>query len=310
LRDFFFHKVSHPSIKIDDPKYQPYGAFEWALPSKPNWTEPLGQKLCILDLDSRPLDSDGHIFGPNPINWTHAESIHGPSLGILQHWVYAKIHGYAYYFVRTGEFEDRRASWKKPTIIDRVLQKHRVCVFVDSDAIFNHLDLPFEWLLNYWDIRDTDSVSLAIDPDLPHNKDEKGKLYLNTGFIIAQNQSTTFSIMHDWASCVDGDKYPNCTEYRTKSYGHPSDQGGFGNYVRYDYEDNIKELPCAEANGFAEHGSECLGTFIKHLWTGKRDLIKIAVGQQIPGDFLRILHEQMLKEKDKFFVTEEELLGR
>lgn len=214
--------------------------------------------------------------------------------------------------MHTNEFDDgRRGSWKKPVIIRRVLQKHPTCVFVDSDAIFSRLDLPLEWLFNYWGIeRDTHVVSLAKDPDLKHNYDSRGRLYDNTGFIIAQSHPTTFDMMTDWAQCADdGGKFPNCTEWRFKKPNHPSDQGGFGNYVRYEYLDHIKELPCSEANGFFEHRTECVGTFVKHLWTGKNELLKIAVAQQIPGKFLELFHQQMMAEKEHFYLTEDEMMS-
>lgn len=212
--------------------------------------------------------------------------------------------------MQTEQFTDRRGSWKKPSILKRVLQKHKTCVFVDSDAIFTNMDLPFEWLLNYWDIdREKDAVALAQDPPAPRNNDERGKLYDNTGFIIAQHSQTTFDMMQEWAVCADdGGKYPNCTQYRDKTE-HPSDQGGFGNYIRYEYEGSVKELPCSEANGFPQHNSKCKGTFVKHLWTGKRDLIKMAVGLQIPGQFLELFHEQMLREKDEYYITEKDLMS-
>jgi hypothetical protein len=117
-------------------------------------------------------------------------------------------------------------------------------------------------------------------------------------------------MMDDWATCADdGGKFPNCTEWRVKKPNHPSDQGGFGNYIRYEYEDSIRELPCAEANGFLEHKTECVGTFVQHLWTGKNDLLKIAVGKHIPGMFLELFHEKMMAEKSEFFITEKELMS-
>ncbi|ROT42489.1 hypothetical protein SODALDRAFT_336204 [Sodiomyces alkalinus F11] len=311
MRNFFIEKISPPSVKLDTPKYKPYGAFEWKFPegAKKRWTKPLGKNLCIFDLDSRPFDEPGQIFGRKVLTWEKPEEIHGLSLGVLQHWLFAKIHGYKYYYVKTGDFQDRRASWKKPFIIRKMLEKHETCVYMDSDAIFNHMDLPVEWLLNYWDIdAKKDLVSLSIDPKAEHNRDKKGKLYDNTGFVIAQNHPVTFNMMDDWAVCADdGGKHPDCVDYRTVAFGRPSDQGGFGNFIRYDYKDSVKELPCSEANGFPEDRSECVGTFVKHLWSGKSDLIKIAIGQQIPGAFLEAFHRQILAEKDEFYWTEDEL---
>ncbi|KAM0276021.1 hypothetical protein ACHAQH_007191 [Verticillium albo-atrum] len=310
LQAFFLDHIVKPSVKPTDPVYAPSGAFKWKLPKHIGWPQPLGKDLVILDMDSRPLNKTGEIFGNQTLSWDDAGTIHGPSLGILQHWLYAKIHGYKYHYIQTGTFPDRRDSWKKPVIIGRVTSKYKTSVFADSDAIFNHLDLPFEWLLNYWDIKnDTDALALATDPKAKHNQDEKGKLYANTGFIITQNIPVTYDIMKDWSECADvGGKFPNCTDYRDKSGGHPSDQGGFGNYIRYEYNESVKELPCAEANGFPEDKSECKGTFIKHLWTGKHTYIKIAIGSMIPGRFLEIFHKQMLSEKESFYLTEEQIM--
>ena len=223
----------------------------------------------------------------------------------------AKIHGYKYYFVTFDTPEDRRSSWEKPAIISKILEKHQTCVYIDSDAIFYHMDLPMEWLINYWQIDpEVHSLSLAWDPNFPHNMDKFNKLYLNTGFIIAQNNSHTFDILRDWDDCTnETGKHPECTEFRYNGFGRPTDQGGFGTYIRYDYPNNIKDLPCAEANGFPEDPSECKGTFIRHMWSGKSTLIKIVTGHQFPGRFLEMMHKMFLAEKKDFYWSKKELLG-
>ena len=182
---------------------------------------------------------------------------------------------------------------------------------MDSDAIFHRLDLPFEWLMNYWDLDPSrNSLALAIDPELEHNRNKFGDLYLNTGFIIAQNNERTFQILKDWEECPnDGSKYPDCKQFRYNDPGKPTDQGGFGTYIRYDYPEDIKELPCTEANGFPESKTGCSGLFIQHLWTGKSDWIKVRIGEQLPGKFLELFHRQFLDEKDEFFIAEAELMG-
>lgn len=192
-----------------------------------------------------------------------------------------------------------------------ILRDHDACLYLDSDAIFNHLDLPFEWLMNYWDIhKSNNSLALATDPDLDKNKDKFGKLFLNTGFIVAQNNPKTFEILKAWESCADdGGIHPECTSFRTNARGMPTDQGGFGTFIRYDYPEDIKELPCVEANGYMESMTGCNGRFIKHVWTAKDTWLNIAVGQQFPGRFLEVFHSQFLKEKDKFYFTEEQLMA-
>ncbi|KAK5989426.1 hypothetical protein PT974_10945 [Cladobotryum mycophilum] len=312
LRSTWFDHLHKPSIKPDAPFYQPYGAFKWDLKSEPKFPEPMGEELCIIDLDNRPFDAPDQIFGPHVMSWKNASQIHGLSMGVLNHWLYAKIHGYKYYFIAIDTPEDRRASWKKPPIISKILKDHKTCLYLDSDAIFHNLDLPFEWLMNYWDIDPaTNSLALAVDPDREFNKDKKGKLMLNTGFIVAQNNPKTYEIMNAWEGCPEANgRYPECVEFRLNDPGRPTDQGGFGTYVRYDYPNDIKELSCQDANGYPDSGSDCEGKFIRHLWTGKDSWIKIFVGEQVPGPYLEMFHKEYLAEKSSFYITEKQLMGR
>lgn len=225
----------------------------------------------------------------------------------------AKIHGYKYYFVHIDEYPDRRNSWKKAPVVSKILKDHKVCAFVDSDVTFNQLDLPFEWLLNYWRYwPDQQLLALALDPDgVEKNIDRYGKLYLNTGFIISQNLPRTHEIFAAWEACPDeGGKHPECTEFRKNAPGFPTDQGGFGAYIRYEFNrlTDIAELPCNEANGFPESHSGCSGIFIRHWWTGKDDWIKEGVGPQVPGPYLKLFHQEFLADRPNFWITEHELM--
>lgn len=177
--------------------------------------------------------------------------------------------------------------------------------------MFNRLDLPLEWLMNYWSISPhNNSLALPYDPNEQHNLDRFGNLFLNTGFMIMQNNKKTYEIFKDWDACPDeGGKHPDCVEFRERKGWQPTDQGGFGTFIRYDYADDILELPCAEANGFPEHGSECKGEFIKHVWLGKEDRLVQAVGAVFPGVLLDNFHRQFLSEKDVFFTTEDKLMA-
>jgi hypothetical protein len=181
---------------------------------------------------------------------------------------------------------------------------------MDSDAIFPQISLPFEWIMNYWALDPAvDSVAMAIDPDKPYNRDRLGKLYLNTGFIIAHAQPTTFKLMDAWRTCPDeGSPYPECVEFKQPMF-NLTDQGGFGTFIRYDFKENVRELPCKEANGFAKSETECRGELVSHLWTGKDTWIKDRVGEQIPGDLLEALHGMFRREMESFRFGEEEILA-
>ena len=37
-------------------------------------------------------------------------------------------------------------------------------IIMDGDAIFTHLHLPLEWLMNRWEISPNKTLSLALDP--------------------------------------------------------------------------------------------------------------------------------------------------
>lgn len=312
LREFYLENLMKVETKPDDKTIRQFGAFDVELPSEPYFTEPLGKKLCIIDMDSRPFNESGQIFAEEGMSWDDAQTVHGLAGGVLNHFVYSKIHGYKYYYINLESYDDRRDSWKKPPIMSAILKDHDVCIYLDSDAIFNRLDVPFEWLMNYWEINDkNNSLALAADPNAKNNQDKFGKVYLNTGFIVAQNNEKTFEIFDEWEDCPnDGGKHPECSEFRTNRPGKPTDQGGFGTYIRYDYPKDIKELLCTEANGFPESHSGCEGKFIKHLWTGKNTHIKVAIGQQFPGDLLHAWHKQFLDERKDFYITELDLLSR
>lgn len=310
----YLKHVARPMVQVNSSQVALFGVseFSWYISENTtsHWNEPSGEELCIIDLDNRPFNETGQIFANETMSWENATEVHGLSVGILNHWLYARIHGYKYYYVHVDQFEDRRTNWKKTVVIPEILKKHKTCVYLDSDAIFSHLDLPFEWLMNHWNIDpQKDVLSLAVDPEADFNRDERNNLYLNTGFIIAQNTSLAHQILQDWRECPDdGGKYPDCPRFRNPPI-FLSDQGAFGTYIRYDYPENIKELPCAEANGYRDSQTECMGTFVQHLWTGKNTWIKLSVGQQLPGDFLQAFHRQFMSEKEQFWMTEQELMG-
>lgn len=48
----------------------------------------MGENLCIIDLDNRPFNDSGGIFGPELMSWDNAAQVHGLSTGVLNHWVY------------------------------------------------------------------------------------------------------------------------------------------------------------------------------------------------------------------------------
>lgn len=100
-------------------------------------------------------------------------------------------------------------------------------VVMDADAVVHYPEIPLEWLMNRWEFTQNTSFAMAIDPhgaSLEHpegeggeNLDSKGKIYDNTGFIIAHNIPRTHEILRDWLSCpTNEEKYPGCERFKNK----------------------------------------------------------------------------------------------
>ncbi|KAK0629241.1 hypothetical protein B0T17DRAFT_489075 [Bombardia bombarda] len=246
-------------------------------------TTPLRSRICILDVDTRPLDEDGHVFSPTMPTW---DALRSQSAGFMGHYLYALIHGYAYKLIRAPQYADRAPHWTKVVFTQELLRRRRdrydVVVMMDSDVVFASPELPLEWLLNYWRIDRRVVVAMAEDPDLDVNMDLRGKVNLNTGFIIAQTDSAsnnTERLFGEWATCPEDEKrYPGCAQWKDK-FCH--EQAAFSSHVRYDFLDGlsvekgegrkyIRMLPCNEANGAPERKhTGCTGQLVRHYWADK-----------------------------------------
>ena len=59
----------------------------YKLPPNPTWTEPLGKRLCIVDIDTRPLNGANEILSTGPFNWTETGVT---SAGMMGHYLYGR----------------------------------------------------------------------------------------------------------------------------------------------------------------------------------------------------------------------------
>jgi hypothetical protein len=179
------------------------------------------------------------------------------------------IHGYDYKFIQAPSYTDRHQTWVKVPMIREALKTYDYVVFMDADAVFHYHHLPLEWLFNHWNVTDETMLAMALDPVADYNRDERGNINLNTGFIIAQASDRTTQMFNTWEDCVTDEKYANCSKWR---YEWSHEQAAFSNYLRYEYNlpNEVISLPCAEANGYpstAESG--CTGEFVRHYWLNK-----------------------------------------
>ena len=265
-------------IPITEPNFTTFDTQVKTLPPPDQliFKESLGKRICILDVDTRPLDEIGDVFSTELPTW---DLIRPQSAGFLSHYLYSIIHGYSYKFIRAPQYSDRAPHWSKVIFTQEMLKRYDVVVMMDYDAMFPAPELPLEWMMNYWKIDKDVIVAMAEDPDMAWNKDLKGGINVNTGFIIAQAGELAQRLFKDWAECPAETRYPGCAKWKTKIY---HEQAAFSSHVRYDFLDglsveknetatkHIRVLPCMEANGIPEAFEQgCTGQLVRHYWGGK-----------------------------------------
>ncbi|KAH6640113.1 hypothetical protein F5144DRAFT_559402 [Chaetomium tenue] len=236
-------------------------------------TEPLGKRVCILDLDNREFTDHGDVFSYRLPAWNN---LRGPAAGFLSHYLYAMIHGYSYKFVRAPKYPDRAPHWSKVVFTKELLKQYDVVVMMDADAMFSTPQVPLEWLLNYWRIGPEALVAMPEDPLDHPNYDVRHRVNVNSGFIIAQAGEKTQRLFKDWAECPSETRYPGCAVWKKRPF---HEQSAFSSHVRYDFLDGysidshpqyIRTIPCTEANGYPKvAGSGCVGQFVRHYWADK-----------------------------------------
>lgn len=250
------------------------------------YPEPLGRNILILDVDSRGWDAGAAL----------EKDEDGLSRARLNHYLYAQMHNYTYRFVQPKPYASRHNTWVKVDEIYRALRTRafQFVVFTDSDVFFTHLNMPLEALLDYWNIDSTIALAGALDPGIDRaNFDMHDRQLINTGFLITQNTPRTDQMFEDWITCPTDEKYAACSRWKD-SYFH--EQSAFSEYVRYDYADVVKELPCEEANSApGQEPKGCSGKYVRHYWHGK-EMLKQAADENVSAMVLKEAHDSLMLE--------------
>jgi hypothetical protein len=273
------------------------------LPPNPRYKKNLGKDVLILDLETRNLQSS-EAFGKGEYDWRNINHVSG---GIFNHYAYAQIHGYDYKMIHARNFEDRHATWIKPSALANHIKNYKFIVFLDADAAFRFLHVPIEWMMNYWDITPKHAFTMAKDPwtaeEPQFNSDRFNRSYTNTGFMIVQNTDVTMPMLKAWHECPEDTRYTNCSQWKTPKF---HEQSAFGEYIRYDYEDNVKELDCGEANGYpGVEISNCQGKFVRHYWFEKH-LVKVDFRENIMNAITMPIQKLFFENKDGSIITKTE----
>lgn len=204
----------------------------------------------------------------------------------------ATMHGYNYSFIHTQKWpnDERDDVWTKVPQLRNLLDSCQIVVVVDSDVTFQHLELPFEWLLNRWNFTMEHSLAMPFDVEawvnedgvrlleIPDVHDTTGLLSVNAGVVIARSSPRTKEIVDAWVACPqDEDRFPGCSEF---AHGWPAEQGAFSQYIRHHYAEpnDLRYIPCDDAMGFPGNNMNCSGTFLRH-YTSDKQAVKTNVGQ-------------------------------
>jgi hypothetical protein len=184
----------------------------------------------------------------------------------------------------------------------KALETHDTVIFLDSDAIFEHIGLPFEWLMGRWNITEETLLAIAEDPKSDRNSDSQGKVMWNTGFMVGQKTQLTDEFFGRWEDCPTGERYEGC---RAWAYDWAHEQAALANFIRYDYadKDNIRVIKCNEGNGMpGPHGGpNCNGVFVRHYWFGKDSTVKELYDRN-SEEMIVALHRHFHDRREEFFL--------
>lgn len=142
---------------------------------------------------------------------------------------------------------------------------------------------------------------MAVEPSMEWwngSKDTKGRQNLNDGFMIIQNIPQIFDMLKKWERCPEDGIYQGCEGLKMN---WPAEQGAFSEYIRYEFEENIREIPCTEGLGWPEMDSGCKGNLVRH-YTMAKDMVRKAVEESLSQGILEVLHHEMVVQKHYFYL--------
>ncbi|KAJ5390968.1 uncharacterized protein N7496_002036 [Penicillium cataractarum] len=258
----------------------------------------MGNQILILDVESRDIGGPGGLLDDGTPT---TDDLEGLTLGRLNHYMFAKLHGYDYQLVQLPVDPTLHGTWNKVPAMREAIKHYEYVVFMDGDAIFTHPHLPLEWLLNYWGISNDTTMALAEDPSDPFFLNvKKLDINLNTGFVIAHQTPRSEEFFEAWMTCPDETRYEGCGRWKLT---HTHEQAVVNEYLRYDYPEEIQILPCTEANRYPNSG-DCNGEFISHYWPFK-DMIPAGAKEVMAQYFWPPLQKAYSHDRDNIIVTME-----
>jgi hypothetical protein len=277
--------------------------------------------VLIVDIDTRVPNGDNQILNPYVLDFEHMSMSGGGlvSNAIINHYLYALIHGYDYKYYQASSIPDHHDTWILPHAFRALIPDYQFVVAMDADVTLAHLEVPLEWMFNRWGIEKNTSMALPWDTmelrnGQPISVDSKGMRVLNTGFVVAQDSEVTRDILEKWRDCTSEDTYAGCANWK-QNWSH--EQRAFSEYIRYDYNTSgtIVPIDCDDAVGWpgfkndVEGGNEgisdCSGNFVRHYTLGKNQ-VREAGMLSVMNPLARIVQGHLLKKADTVWYKEKE----
>jgi hypothetical protein len=157
----------------------------------------------------------------------------------------AQIHGYDYKYYQAQHMDGYYDTWIRPHILASLLKNYDFVITLDADVTATHLEVPFEWLFNHWNITSRTSIALPWDVEERRDngdvisQDSKGVQVFNAGFLIVQNLPHTFEMLKAWGECPTEVRYKGCAHWK-QNWSH--EQRAFSEYIRYDFNPHGDEI--------------------------------------------------------------------
>jgi hypothetical protein len=323
LRDILV--VLFDSIRVDakDPGYRDSTGKYFEGGKETIWTEPLGKKVLIVDIDTRVPTGENGILNPDTLDWESLEMSGGGlvSSAVMNHYLYAQIHGYDYKLYSARHIADHYDTWIMPHAFHELVPSYDFVVAMDADVTVSHLEIPLEWLFNRWGISRTTSMALPWDTEEMRNNesistDSQGLRVLNTGFVVAQNLPTTMDMLAAWKDCTSETRYPGCGRWK-QEWSH--EQRAFSEYIRYDFNrtpETIVSIACDDAigwPGFVADAdlpypiSDCNGNFLRHH-TLRKSKVKESATVSVMQAMSQILQKAVLRNQRELWYVEPEVV--
>lgn len=279
------------------------------------------KKILIVDIDTRKPTGSNEILNLETMNWDKLEMKGGQlvSNAIMNHWLYAQIHGYDYKFYSAHSIPDHHDTWIMPHVFHELTPKYDFIVAMDADVTVSHLEVPLEWMFNRWNVTRNTSMALPWDTEewrgeKSVSRDGSDMLVFNTGFVVAQNLPLTMKMLAAWKDCTSESRYPGCGQWKQK-WSH--EQRAFSEYIRHDPEFNatsesIVAIACDDAVGWPGFKADahldyeiadCSGNFFRH-----HTLIKSKTKTSHAGSVMQalsqVLQKEMLQNKEEVWYQE------